>query len=180
MCLFLQRKRRKGDRLFNAGKFFAGKNAEFFASQQKISLRSPQARLAAAAYRTRGGLSPPRTPPSASVPLSSTQKEERRPPFLLKLQLLAFLDLDDFTAIVLSAFRAGAVRHTECSAVGALYKRGGSELPGGRPSLVTSLSGYFSFWDRHIDTSNSSSCFEQLFVMISSSIYPEAAQAQPF
>ena len=87
--------------------------------------------------------------------LTSSDQSKRRKgqtPFLLKL-LLVLLNIDDYTALVLTASLAGAVRHAESAAVGALYYAGSGELPHGRPSLVTSLSGYFSFWDCHVDTS---------------------------
>jgi len=60
--------------------------------------------------------------------------------FLPQAFLLAFLNLDDCTALVLTASLAGAMRHAEGSAVGALDDAGGLELPSGRTSLVTSLS----------------------------------------
>ena len=67
--------------------------------------------------------------------------------------LLALLNSDDCTAIVLTAGLASTMRHAESAAVGALYHIGSGELPNGRTSLITSLSGYFSFWDCHVDTS---------------------------
>ena len=53
--------------------------------------------------------------------------------------LLAFFNSDDATTLVLTAGLAGAVRHAECTAVGALDYAGSGELPVGRTSLVTSL-----------------------------------------
>ena len=67
--------------------------------------------------------------------------------------LLAFLNIDDRTALVLSAGLARMMGHAERAAVGALYDAGGRELPGGRTSHVTSLTRYFSFRDCHVDTS---------------------------
>ena len=80
------------------------------------------------------------------------QKEEGPNTFPPQASLV-LLNIDDCTALVLTASLAGAVRHAESAAVGALYYAGSGELPHGRPSLVTSLSGYFSFWDCHVDTS---------------------------
>ena len=54
--------------------------------------------------------------------------------------LLAFLNSDDRTTLVLAAGLASTVRHAEGSAVGARYDAGSGELPHGRASLITSLS----------------------------------------
>ena len=54
--------------------------------------------------------------------------------------LLALLDGDDLTALVLTAGLAHAMGHAELTAVGALHDIGSGELPHGRTSLVTSLS----------------------------------------
>ena len=67
--------------------------------------------------------------------------------------VLLLCDIDDLTALVLTASLASAVRHAECAAVGALYDAGCFELPGRRTSLIASLTRYFSFWDCHVDTS---------------------------
>ena len=74
-------------------------------------------------------------------------------PFPPQAFLLALLNIDDRTALVLTAVLASTVRHAELAAVGALDDSGSGELPGRRTSLVTSLSRYFSFWDCHVDTS---------------------------
>ena len=65
----------------------------------------------------------------------------------------ALLNLDDRTALVLTAGLADAMGHAEFAAVGALDEIGSGELPDGRTSLVTSLTRYFSFRDCHVDTS---------------------------
>ena len=70
-----------------------------------------------------------------------------------KAFLLALLDADDLTAIVLSTSLASTMGHTECAAVGALDDCGSIQLPDGRTSLVTSLTRYFSLRDCHVDTS---------------------------
>ena len=54
--------------------------------------------------------------------------------------VLLLCDIDDLTALVLTASLASAVGHAECAAVGALYDAGSFKLPSGRTSLVTSLS----------------------------------------
>jgi hypothetical protein len=61
-------------------------------------------------------------------------------PLLLKHLLLALLNSDDGTAIILTAGLASTMRHAESAAVGALYHIGSGELPNGRTSLITSLS----------------------------------------
>jgi len=87
----------------------------------------------------------------ALVPTQSKRRKGQTP-FLLKL-LLVLLNIDDDTALILTASLASTMGHAESTAVGALYDAGSGELPHGRPSLITSLSGYFSFWDCHVDTS---------------------------
>ena len=67
--------------------------------------------------------------------------------------LLAFLNIDDHATLVLTAGLAGAVRHAECAAVGALDYAGSGELPVGRTSLIASCSGCFSLRYCHVDTS---------------------------
>ena len=67
--------------------------------------------------------------------------------------LLALLNVQDHAALVLSAVGADAVRHAKLAAVGAFDDTRRGELPVGRASFITSLSGYLSFWDCHIDTS---------------------------
>jgi hypothetical protein len=57
-----------------------------------------------------------------------------------KAFLLALLNADDLTAVVLTASLADTVRHAERATVGALHDAGSTELPGRRTSLVTSLS----------------------------------------
>ena len=84
---------------------------------------------------------------------SDVKQKEEGPNTFPPQASLVLLNIDDCTALVLTANLAGAVRHAESAAVGALYYAGSGELPHGRPSLVTSLSGYFSFWDCHVDTS---------------------------
>ena len=81
------------------------------------------------------------------------QNEERSPSPRFTHQLLAFLNIDDRTALVLAASLARTMRHAESAAVGALNDAGGRELPGGRTSLITSLTRYLSFRDCHVDTS---------------------------
>ena len=91
---------------------------------------------------------------NGTVRACSDQSKRRKgqTPFLLKL-LLVLLNIDDDTALVLTASLASTMGHAESTAVGALYDAGSGELPHGRTSLITSLSGYFSFWDCHVDTS---------------------------
>ena len=94
-------------------------------------------------------------PEGSGMQLASSDQSKRRKgqtPFLLKL-LLVLLNIDDYTALVLTASLASTMGHAESTAVGALYDAGSGELPHGRTSLITSLSGYFSFWDCHVDTS---------------------------
>jgi hypothetical protein len=67
------------------------------------------------------------------------QKEVRPLAFPPLSSLLALLDIDDSAAFVLTACLAGAMRHAECSAVGALDDAGCCELPSGRTPFVTSL-----------------------------------------
>ena len=50
----------------------------------------------------------------------------------------------------------------ECTAVRALHDVGSRELPVGRTSLVTTLSGHFSFRDCHVDTSSSDAVLSSL------------------
>ena len=64
-------------------------------------------------------------------------KDVSSPP---KAFLLAFFNVYDLAAIVLTAGLASTMGHTECAAAGALYDAGDSELPCGRTSLITSLS----------------------------------------
>ena len=71
------------------------------------------------------------------------------------LSFLLLADLDNVASVVLAACLAGVVGQNKCAAVRALHNRGSRELPVGRASLVTSLSGYFSFRDCHVDTSSS-------------------------
>ena len=95
------------------------------------------------------------SPEGSGMQLASSDQSKRRKgqtPFLLKL-LLVLLNIDDYTALVLTASLASTMGHAESTAVGALYDAGSGELPHGRTSLITSLSGYFSFWDCHVDTS---------------------------
>lgn len=95
------------------------------------------------------------SPEGSGMQLASSDQSKRRKgqtPFLLKL-LLVLLNIDDDTALILTASLASTMGHAESTAVGALYDAGSGELPHGRPSLITSLSGYFSFWDCHVDTS---------------------------
>ena len=80
------------------------------------------------------------------------QKEERLGLSSLSC-LLALLNVDDHAARVLSASAASAVRHAKRAAVGACDNAGCGELPGGRTSLIASLSRNLSFWDCHVDTS---------------------------
>jgi len=61
-------------------------------------------------------------------------------PLLLKLFLLALLNIDDLTALVLTASLASTMGHAECAAIGALDYAGSFQLPSRRTSLVTSLS----------------------------------------
>ena len=77
---------------------------------------------------------------SEAKPVILEKKEERT--FLLSSQsfLLAFFNVYDLAAIVLTAGLASTMGHAECAAVGALYDAGDSELPCGRTSLITSLS----------------------------------------
>lgn len=72
----------------------------------------------------------------------------RRSRFIQRL-----LYINDSAAVILPTALAGTVGHAERPAVGASDHIGSNELPSGRTPLVTPLSGYFSFWDCHVDTS---------------------------
>ena len=121
--------------------------------------RIPTAKPSEAGLRLKGRKEPTNmelsSPEGSGMQLASSDQSKRRKgqtPFLLKL-LLVLLNIDDDTALVLTAGLACTVGHAESTAVGALYNAGSGELPHGRTSLITSLSGYFSFWDCHVDTS---------------------------
>jgi len=71
---------------------------------------------------------------------------------LLKL-LFYLVDIEDNTAVILAASLAHTVRQLVFAAARALDQSGFLQLPSGRTSLVTSLTGYFTFRDSHYDTS---------------------------
>ena len=81
-------------------------------------------------------------------------------------QAVQLVDGDHVAPSVLAARLAGVVGHNIFAAVRALHERGSRELPVGRASLITSLSGHFSFRDCHVDTSSSDRCCEQLSIFI--------------
>ena len=63
------------------------------------------------------------------------------------------LNVQNRAALVLSAVGASTMGCAELAAVGALHDAGDGKLPMRRAPLVTTLSGYLSFRDCHVDTS---------------------------
>ena len=62
---------------------------------------------------------------------------------------LLFFDIEDLTSVIHAACLACTMGHAESTTVGALYNAWSRELPCRRTTLVTALSGNFSFRDCH-------------------------------